>query len=349
MAKIKRLNLISLILVLVLNFSGCMKPKTEITSRTIFAMDTVMELSLYGDSSKSYVLTDAEDLIKDLEAKLSVTDSQSEIYNINKNKTAFVSADTASLINSALSLCSVTDGALDISIYPLVSKWGFTTGTYSVPSDNEISKLLSNVDYSKIILSADSSTQLATVSIEENMAIDLGSVAKGYTSDLVCELMKEKGISNAIISLGGNVQTIGTKPDGTPFKIAIANPFSSEKYIGYVEATNKAVITSGGYQRFFEENGKKYHHIIDPSTGYPADNELLSVTIVGEKGIICDGLSTALFVMGYDRAVDFWKNHCDTLNFDVIFVLASDNVIITDGLEKNFHSLEQTKFRVISK
>jgi thiamine biosynthesis lipoprotein len=242
-----------------------------------------------------------------------------------------VSQHTAQLLTAALGLCDRTNGALDLSIYPVVRAWGFTTGSYQVPDEETIDTLLSNVDYTQI--GFDSETSLVT--LPEGMEIDLGSVAKGYTGDLVCDLLRENGVTSALLNLGGNVQAVGAKPDGSPWRIAIQDP-TGEDYLGVLEVENQAVITSGGYERYFEEDGVTYWHIIDPATGSPAHSGLISVTIVGDQGVVCDGLSTSLFVLGLEDAAELWRESDD---FEAIFVSEDGSITITGGLADVFTPL----------
>ena len=311
-------------------------------SGTIFAMDTIMELTIYGDEAQ---LTQAENLIFSLNDALSVTSENSDIYKINTQKEATIGANAGELIEESLLLCDSTDGALDISIYPVIKAWGFTIGSYEVPSDNALKSLLAYVDYSKIELTK-SEKNSYKVTIPEAMEIDLGSVAKGYTGDKLVELLKTSGVKSALLSLGGNIQVLGSKPDGSYWKIAVTNPVNPSEYIGYLEISDKAVITSGGYQRYFEENGNIYHHILDPKTGSPANSGLLSVTIVGEKGVYCDGLSTALFVMGMEKATSYWREHSD---FEAIFVDENEYIYITEGLSDIYTPINKTSYQVISR
>lgn len=294
-------------------------------------MDTVMDLTVYGDEE---LLTGASALINSLDAKLSVTNENSDIYAVNSGKTAAVSKETAELISFALSICKKTGGALEISIYPIVRAFGFTTGEYRVPAAGEVAELLQAVDYTKISLEGE------TVTIPENMLIDLGSVAKGFTGDKVLEYLKENGVESALINLGGNVQTLGAKPDGSAWKVAIADPSGDGGYAGAIEIANKCMITSGNYERFFEQDGKRYHHIIDPKTGYPADNGLVSVTVVGESGALCDALSTALFVMGPEAAAEFYKTGGD---FEAVLIKEDGSVLVTEGLKAAFTPLGRYK------
>ena len=158
-------------------------------------------------------------------------------------------------------------------------------------------------------------------------------MAKGYASDKLAELLKKKGVKSAWLSLGGNVCAIGTKPDGSPWRIAVQNPADENDYVGVVEISDACAVTSGGYQRYFEENGKKYHHIIDPATGKPAESGLTSVTIICKDGTKADALSTALYVMGLDDALAYWKTQDD---FEVIFVTEAGEVVATEGLKDSF-------------
>ena len=162
------------------------------------------------------------------------------------------------------------------------------------------------------------------------MKVDLGGIAKGFTSDRVMELFSADGVTSGIISLGGNVQTLGTKPDGSLWRVGIQDPDDSSGIIATIEVADKAVITSGGYQRYFEQDGTTYHHIIDPRTGMPADSGLTSVTIVSDDGTLADGLSTSLFIMGKEAALDYWRAHRD--NFDVILVASDGSITISEGL-----------------
>lgn len=291
----------------------------------LFAMDTVMKLTVYGDEA---LLTAAEARINELEDKLSVTNENSEIYAVNHNGSGALSGDTADLLSKALDLCRRTQGALDLSIYPVVRAWGFTTGEYCVPGNDVLSKLLTHVDYTRIAFDE----KAGQVSLEPGMEIDLGSVAKGYTGDQLVSLFQQAGVTSALVNLGGNIQALGSKPDGSPWRIAVQDPLG-DGYIGVLDVVDQAVITSGGYERYFEEDGQTYWHIIDPATGAPARSGLISVTIVGDSGLLCDGLSTALFVKGYEGAVDFWREAGD---FEMVLVLEDGQIALTEGLEDQF-------------
>ena len=305
--------------------AGCSSIRTQPLERTFFAMDTVMSVRLY-DGGGEDLLDAAENRVKELERLLSVTDSGSEVYALDRTGAAVLSPDTAELLAGALELCQRTDGALDISIYPVLRVWGFTTGEYSVPTQEDLAALLPLVDHAQIELEGTSAALLP------GMEIDLGSVAKGYTGDVLSAYLKENGVTSALLDLGGNIQAVGSKRDGSPWRVAIRNP-AGEGSIGVVEARDRAVVTSGGYERYFEQAGIRYWHILDPQTGTPVRNGLASVTVVGDSGLTCDGLSTALFVMGLEDALDHWRLHRD---FEAVFVLEDGSVTITAGLEGSF-------------
>ena len=246
---------------------------------------------------------------------------------VHLNDTKLLPADTENIISRSVEISRLTEGNADITVYPLVSAWGFTTGEYAVPTEEVIKGLLDNTGYENITLSEN------TVTVPENFQLDLGSIAKGYAGEICAEMLRSEGVPSAILNLGGNIQTVGEKPDGSPWKVAVTDPFSQSDIICTVEVRDKAVVTSGNYQRYFiADNGKKYCHIIDPKTGYPADNGLASVTVIGDSGTYCDGLSTALFVMGKDKSAEFWKERRD---FDMIITEANGNVLVTENIYKS--------------
>lgn len=315
----------------------------NVQTSTLFAMDTVMELQIQGDEE---LLREGEALIRSLEKELSVTDENSEIARLNKDGKAALTEDVAELMGKALDICDSTDGALDITIYPVLKTWGFTTGEYRVPADEEIQELLENVDYHGVdIMSFDATIDSDELSdatgticeIPEGTQVDLGSVAKGYTSMSLYNLFTDKGVTSGLINLGGNVQCIGSKINGDDWKVAVKSPFidSSSGILGVLSVSDLAVVTSGGYERYFEENGKTYWHILDPKTGKPAENGLVSVTIIGKDGLLCDGLSTALFVKGLDEAIRYYQENRDK-EFDMVLVTDDREVYLTEGVADKF-------------
>ena len=333
----------------VLFLGGCAKSNpieqsnsVSLQTAELFAMDTYMTLKAYCTDEKP--LNSAKDLIESLDKELSVTSSDSDIFRLNNAQGEKIELENggAELIKNALDLCERTDGALDITIYPILREWGFTTGDYKIPTPEKIRSLLKNVNYSDV------DTTENNVRLPLDCMIDLGAVAKGYTSDRIISLFKESGITSAVISLGGNVHTLGSKPDGSPWKVALTNPKLPQTYIGYLEITDKAVITSGNYERYFMgEDGTRYCHIISPFDGYPINNGIASVTVIGSSGVLCDALSTALFVMGKDRAIEHWHKYND---FEMIIIGNDGEITVTEGIESNFslsEPYEQNKTEVI--
>lgn len=323
--------------------TGCAKffpaEKQEISAqptsdtREIFAMDTVMTVTAYGDCAEE-ALQAAEEEIKRLDALFSVGNDSSDIARLNENASAVVSGETSELINRSKELYQSTCGALNIAVYPLMEAWGFTSGEYRVPDQKEIDAMLTCMDVDKIYCNEDT----GEVTLPEGMGIDLGAIAKGYTSARLMEIFASHDVTSAIVTLGGNVQALGNKPDGTKWRVAVENPFSEEgdSYAGILEIKDQAVITSGDYERYFEQEGKRYHHIIDPTTGYSAESGLASVTVVCQDGTLADALSTALFVMGKDRALSYWRKHAD--EFEMILIEDNKDMTITEGLQDCFSS-----------
>lgn len=296
----------------------------------LFAMDTVMNLSAYGNGAKT-ALENSEAEITRLEDLLSRTKSTSEVSAINRNsdRAVKVSAETAELIQKALHYSAVTDGAFDITIAPVVSAWGFTTAKYQIPSAAELAGLMKKVDYTRVSVSGN------TVTTGPGQSIDLGGIAKGYASDRIASIYKKAGVASGIIYLGGNVWVRGKKPDGSNWRVAVQDPNDTDKYVGILKLSDAFAITSGGYQRYFKKNGKCYHHIIDPATGAPAESGLISATIVSsDNGTMCDALSTAVFVMGEKKGLELWRN--SGLHFDMILVTSGGKVLITKGIASRF-------------
>ena len=319
----RRLSLLCIVLLLLL--TGC--SVSEPCRRELMAMDTFMTLSVYAQSPAAgeALLEEAAGEIRRLEGLLSVTDPGSEIYQVNHGGAVSLSEPVRELLEKALELCRETGGALDVTVYPAVRAWGFTTGEYRVPEEAELSALVERVGYGRVALDGD------RLALPEGVELDLGSVGKGWTGDRLTALFREAGVSSAIMELGGNVQALGTKPDGAPWRVAVQAPGGG--YAGVLEIADKAVVTSGGYQRYFEQDGETYIHIIDPATGRPARTGLASVTIVADSGLRGDGLSTALFVMGREKAEAFWRRNPE---FDFILLGEDGTAAITEGLEECF-------------
>lgn len=299
--------------------------------KQLFAMDTYMEFTAYGKNSEKAV-TAAMEEVQRLDGLLSAQNEKSEVYALNNRDVFKVSDDVSELIKRGKEIFQETDGLFDDTIYPVMQLWGFPTGEYYVPTKKEVQNVLTLVDGEKV--EADNAD---CVTLGENQQIDLGGIAKGYTGQKLTELFKSYDISSALVSLGGNIQAIGTKPDGSSWKVGIRDPKGGQQdYIGVLSVKDEAVVTSGGYERYFEENGKTYIHIIDPRTGFPVEGDLLSVTIVSEDGTLADGMSTALYIMGYEKACQFWQQHQN--EFAVILITQDGRIHVSDRLQECFQS-----------
>ena len=306
-------------------------------STQIFAMDTYMELTAYGKNSEDAVRA-AKEEIERLDALLSTGNDKSEIGQLNKNKKGQISADTQYLLNRSLTIYEETDGAFDITIYPVMKAWGFTDDNFRVPDADELKDLLTLTDASDI--SYDKET-LQIAFKKDGMQIDFGGIAKGYTSARIMDIFLACGIKSGLVNLGGNVQALGTKKDGSSWRVAVQDPQDTDQYLGVLSIQDKAMITSGGYERYFEQDGRTYHHIIDPKTGYPMENGLISVSIVTADGTLADGLSTSVFIMGKEAATEYWRNHSD--EFDMILMTDDREIYVTEGIADSFESEMDTK------
>ena len=311
---------------------GC-APKAATTE--FFAMDTVMQLTAYGKNAEE-ALSRCEEQIAKLDTKLSAQSAGSEIAKLNEGGSC-EEPDTLEVLADALEIARRTDGAYDPTVYPLMTLWGFGTEKAHVPQQEEIDEALKLVGYEKL------PDVTSPYSLPEKMAVDLGGIGKGFAAKKARESLTASGVTSAVLSLGGNVTLVGAKPDGSDWTVGLQDP-SLDSLFGYVSGKNVSVVTSGGYQRYFEENGERYWHILDAKTGWPAKTGLASVTIVSENDVLADGLSTALFVMGLEKAEDFWR---ESGGFEAVFLLESGEIFVTEGLKNSFRS--ERGFEVIAR
>lgn len=315
------LKFCALCLSLILILPGCGEVRPA--ELQIYAMDTIMTLRLWGSGGEE-AGTQLEDLFQTLDARFSVTRPDSAISELNRGQAVHLSDQEADLFRRILELSEQTCGALDPCLYPVTKLWGFTTGEYRVPEAGEIQSALTHTGASQMTMTGN------IVQLAPGAEADLGAVVKGWSGSLAVEaLQAREDVSCALLSLGGNVQTYGQKPDGTPWQIGIQDPAGAET-AGILSLTGTwSVVTSGGYQRYFEEGGVRYSHIMDPATGAPADTDLASVTIVARDGLLADGLSTALYIMGLESASEFWRRRSD---FEAVFLTRDGAVYVTEGL-----------------
>ena len=331
----KKILIAILLIVISAVLPACGSSQTKV-SESLSAMDTYMQLDVYGTQE---TLEKLKNEIKRLDGLLSFTDENSDIYRLNQSGTAEVSGDTAGLVQRSLELCKQTDGNLDITVYPIVEKWGFISQNYKIPKQSELDALLKNVGYGQV------KTDGKKITVPGGFKLDLGAVAKGFAADKTKAILNDEGVDSAILNLGGTVLAHGKKPNGENWKVGVTDPANTEKYMGVIECADKIVVTSGNYERCFEgEDGKTYCNIIDPKTGYPADNGVTSVTVVSDDGTKNDALSTALFVMGVDKAKEYIKTHTD---FDCIILTSDKKAYITPGLKDSF-KLNDSDYKLLN-
>ena len=334
-----------LLLGAMLLLSGCAKTESQV----VYAMNTVMEFTVH-DADPGAVLSAMAARVNELESVLSRTREDSDISALNAAAGADteVSAAAWNLLSAAREAAEATSGAFDPTIAPVVSAWGFGEAAYRVPGQAELEALLDTVGYSGITLGrGQGETYLAALRPEQ--AVDLGGIAKGYASDCMADLLLDADVDHGCVNMGGNVLAWGTKEDGSPWRVGVKDPENTASLCGVLSLESAYAVTSGGYERFFEEEGKIYHHIIDPATGAPAESDLRSVTIVMDwkpeklngksgNGTICDALSTALFVMGEEKAVEFWRS--GAYDFEMILVTADGRLLATSGAAEVFQPTE---------
>lgn len=293
-------RLMGAILVLLL-LCGCAGERKA--EETVFAMDTVMDLRIWGADAE-HAVEEIAALLTELDHTWSATEADGIPAKLNLGDAVLTEAERA-VLHRVDALAARTGGAFDPQLYALTRLWGFPTGEYHVPSEGEIRLTMTESQW------------------------DLGAVVKGYAGQAAVEMLEDMDVNRAILNLGGNVQTYRNKPDGTPWQIAIQDPDDSGAYLGVVSVTGTvSVVTSGDYQRYFEQDGIRYHHILDPETGRPAASGLRSVTVICRDGMTADALSTALFVMGLEAGTELWRNSDD---FEAVFVRADGAVFATEG------------------
>lgn len=319
--------LVLLLLISILPLTGC-KTKALLITEELYALDTLISFTVYSENQEAINSAKAE--IKRLEALLSVMDENSDIYKINSNPDTFVkvSNETFNLIKTAISVSKASDGDFDITVYPAVKLWGFTTDNYKVPENDELLEVKSEIGYNNIILDENS----YSVKVSKGTELDLGGIAKGYIADKTAEILTENGVTSALLNFGGNIRLIGSKPEGEAFKIGIKAPFK-EGYFAVLSEDDVTVSTAGGYERFFEEDGKRYHHILNPHTASPAETDIISATVVGASGEICDALATASFVAGSENVGKLRKSYPD---YDFI-LLTDSEVFVTERISEKIN------------
>jgi len=301
--------------------------------REFYSLGTSNQLKAYGKNAIK-AINQSIKKVYEIDNKMSVFKINSEISKINKNagsQSQIVGDDTYYVIHKAIKYCLLSKGAFDITVRPLVSLWGIGKEGQQIPSSNEIKDKLKIINYKDIVIDKNDNSIFLKNKKQE---IDVGGIAKGYAADEVKNIMIKKGIKSALINLGGNILVIGTKSDGTPWNVGIQDPFRTRgEFALTISVLNKSVVTSGNYERYFEVEGKRFHHIINPSTGYPSESDIVSATIISNNSIDGDGLSTGVYIMGVQKAIKLIEEIEDV---DAILITKSKEVYVTSGMMEKF-------------
>ena len=314
-------------LALLLLLTACGEKSVQ---QQFFAMDTVMSITAYGSEAEEAVPA-AVEKVNALEGLLSRTRKDSEVSGLNAAAPGAVqiSEDTARVLSLAVEWSAKTGGAFDVTIAPVSAAWGFGgEEEHRVPSQEELKTLLTLADSGALTVNGN------TAALEKaGMEIDLGGIAKGYAAGQAEQVLREYGVESALLDLGHNITVIGGKPDGSAWRVAVQDPANSSGTVGVLSLRDASAVTSGGYQRYFEQDGVVYHHIIDPRAGYPADSGLLSATVVCADPGLADLLSTATFVLGEEDALALWRAEG---GFELVLVTQDGRVVVTAGLSGQF-------------
>lgn len=314
--------------------SGDASRAAEEASEEFFAMDTKMTVKVYGEGAPE-AAREAKERLLALDALWSATREGSDVARLNSGagETIALAPETMRLLRMSEEVREETKGALDVTLAPLLQLWGFTGGVHRVPTAEEIEEARALTGAGKLKLDE----AAGTARLEKGSSVELGAVAKGYAGELVAADLKSRGVCSALLDLGGNIETIGAREDGTPWRVGLRNPFGGA-LLGTVEVADAAVVTSAIDQRFFTDAaGNRYWHILDPATGAPAASGLASAAVIAKSGGRADALSTALFVMGAARAAAFWRERQD---FEMVLVGMDGHVWITEGLLDRFSAGE---------
>lgn len=340
----KKISYFLAVIITIALFSGCSKSQVpaEPTSKTSLVLGTVCTITLY-DSDNTTIIDKALNRLTELEDILSINKTGTELDLVNTMsgiEPVKVSKDTLNVVKKGLEYSALSKGSLDITVGPLVKLWGIGTEWAAVPSQEDIETAKSLINYEDVVIDEANSTIYLK---NPGMIIDLGAIAKGYAADEVIKILKDNGVKSAIVNLGGNIFVLGKKVNGSNWNVGVQNPEQDgESIIGSVSVSNKSIVTSGVYERYFEENGKSYHHILNPETGFPYENDILGVTILSDLSIDGDSISTTLFSLGVDEGLKFIES---IDGVEALFVTKDHKLHMTKGFEEVF-TLTNTNYSI---
>lgn len=321
-------------LILMIFIVGCStKDVDNPISRTEIIMGTTVGVTLYENGSEE-VLDKVFKRVQEIENLVSINKEETEIDKLNENagiSPVKLSDTSFEIIEKALYYSKLSTGGYDLTVGPLVKLWNIGLPEAKVPTQEEINEVIKNIDYTKVVLNKDTKEVFLS---QKGMLLDLGSIAKGYAADEIVKILKEENINSAIIDLGGNIYALGFKEGNKNWKIGIQNPFDNRgKIVGSLEVSNKTVVTSGVYERYIEQDGQTYHHILNPETGYPYETDIAGVSIIADKSIDGDALSTLVFTKGLEKGLELVEN---IDGVDAIFITNNKEVYVTKDLKDNF-------------
>lgn len=253
-----------------------------------------------------------------------------------------VSKDTYFVVKKAVEYSKILEGSFDPTIRPLVKLWNIGNDKETIPEKSKIDETLKLVNCNDVILDESNCTIMLR---NKNQALDVGGIAKGFAADVVRDIFHKYKIKSGLIDLGGNIFALGGKEDGSPWRVGIQNPFKSRgEHIGVLSVKDKSIVTSGNYERYFEKDGQRFHHILDPKTGYPSQSKIISATIISDNSIDGDGLSTGVYILGIEKALKIIEG---IEGIEAIFVTEDKEIYITSGLDKNIFTLTDEEFKSV--
>lgn len=331
----------SAVLGIILTLSSCqVQARDAVATDETFLMDTIVTQTVYGPNS-SIIIGEAVDLMKDIEKTYSSYLDSSIISEINANAGVSpvpVGEEERNVIKRCVEFSEQSDGLFDLTIAPLVKLWNITGDEPHIPTEEEIAAALPLIDYRNVIVNEEKSTVYLS---HPDMELDFGATVKGYAVQKVLELYRQSDIAGGILSLGGNVAAFGKKPDGSAFRTGIRDPHgTAADYFAILEMSDQVIATSGAYERYFEQDGKIYHHILNPLTGYPCESDLLSVTVVSEDGLLCDYLSTMFYMLGKESVV----SHLNENSYSLIALDEQGKIYISPRIMEHFTLLDSSPY-----
>ena len=350
----KKLTTAAIIILLIVSFVSCGSAQAKKESFTLFSMDTFLDITLWNSKDAAGAESACKAEADRLESILSATMDGSDVSAINAAATSptAVESETSVCVSTALRINELTSGAYDVTVAPLVDLWDIShpSEDWAPPTDSEIASAMALCG-GKLAVSSSGGGYTVTKS-DENTKTDLGGVGKGYACGALSELFASRG-ENGFLSYGGNVAVFGKKPDGTPFSVGVKDPFDPSSLTGKLSIYSGIVAVSGGYERYVDYGGRRYHHIIDPATGYPSDSDLASAGVwvsvsTPEAGAAADALSTACFILGADRSMELYRSdafreYAEKLGceFGLMLIKTDGSLVLTDNISEIYTSFKK--------